>query len=107
MSVVGPRPLTSADVRRLGWDTAEYDDSFAVPPGINGLAQLFAVPGVAPSAAMDRRYLRDASGLLDLQVVAAAFACNVFGDRRVKQALSRHDYAVLAAEAVRPQTVQT
>jgi len=101
MSVVGPRPLTAADVQRLGWDAPEHDPRFGVPPGITGLAQLFAVPGAASSVALDRRYLRDASAWLDVQVVAASFACNLLGKRRVKRALARHRYAALATTAIR------
>ncbi len=100
MSVVGPRPLTADDVQRLGWGEPSYDWRFDVPPGITGLAQLFAVPGVASSVAMDAAYVGDASAWLDLQVVAASFACNVFGKRRVKGWLGRHRYASLAATAV-------
>src|SRR5262249_4772551 len=40
MSVVGPRPLTSEDLRRLGWADARTDWRFAVRPGITGLSQL-------------------------------------------------------------------
>lgn len=99
MSVVGPRPLTEADVVRLGWHRPEHDARFDVPPGITGLAQLFAVSGVGSSEAMDRAYAREASTWLDLQLVAASFACNLLGKRRVKRWLSGHRYATLAVTA--------
>lgn len=96
MSVVGPRPLTAEDLARLGWDGSAMDWRFRVAPGITGLAQLFAVPGAASSLRMDRAYVRDSSAWLDLQLVAASFACNVLGKRRVKDWLRGHAYAGLA-----------
>jgi lipopolysaccharide/colanic/teichoic acid biosynthesis glycosyltransferase len=100
MSVVGPRPLTADDVHRLGWGEPEFDVRFATPPGITGLAQLFAVPGVASSVALDRAYVRDARAWLDLQLVAWSFACNVVGKARVRGWLSTHRYGRLARAAV-------
>src|SRR5215469_15963107 len=49
MSVVGPRPLTAQDIRRLGWNGPEYDWRFGARPGLTGLAQLLAGRGVAAS----------------------------------------------------------
>ena len=40
MSLVGPRPLTSSDIKRLGWDTDYYANRWIVKPGLTGLAQL-------------------------------------------------------------------
>jgi len=96
MSVVGPRPLTEADVHRLGWDGPEHDPRFALPPGITGLAQLFAVPGVASSRALDEAYARDRGAWLDLKIVAASFVVNIVGKSRVKAALRGHRYAGIA-----------
>lgn len=96
MSVVGPRPLTAADVARLGWDGAEHDARFEMPPGITGLAQLFAVPGRASSQALDEAYARDRCAWLDLQVVAASFVVNILGKSRVKGWLKGHRYAAAA-----------
>ena len=42
MSVVGPRPLTSQDVERLGWAGTDHEWRFAAKPGITGLSQLLA-----------------------------------------------------------------
>ena len=36
MALVGPRALTGADVRRLGWDAPSFDLRWNVPPGITG-----------------------------------------------------------------------
>ena len=40
MSAVGPRPLTDADVQRLGWGRAAVDFRWEVRPGLTGLAQI-------------------------------------------------------------------
>src|SRR6185436_20361984 len=40
MSAVGPRPLTDADVQRLGWGRAAADFRWEVRPGLTGLAQI-------------------------------------------------------------------
>src|SRR5262245_31337799 len=55
MSAVGPRPLTEADVLRLGWDASECDFRWAARPGLTGLAQLV---GRSPqeSLALDHAY---------------------------------------------------
>lgn len=99
MSVVGPRPLTESDVARLGWTATDCDERFTVPPGITGLAQLFAVPGAASSLALDRAYVQDATAWLDLQLVAWSFACNLLGKTRVRGWLAPHAYGRLAREA--------
>jgi lipopolysaccharide/colanic/teichoic acid biosynthesis glycosyltransferase len=44
MSAVGPRPLTEADVRRLGWTGAEFDFRWEQKPGLTGLAQIAGRP---------------------------------------------------------------
>ncbi|MCP4867145.1 MAG: sugar transferase [Proteobacteria bacterium] len=98
MSVVGPRPLTAADVDRVGWGGPAHDARFALPPGITGLAQLFASPGAASSRALDEAYARDRSAWLDLQVVAASFVVNLVGKSRVKRWLRGHRYAAGGAE---------
>lgn len=100
MSVVGPRPLTVADVTRIGWDGPEHDPRFALPPGITGLAQLFATAGAASSQALDEAYARDRSAWLDLQIVAASFAVNLLGKARVKRWLRGHRYATGAGHGV-------
>jgi len=85
MSVVGPRPLTAPDVKRLGWDGPDHDWRFAGKPGITGLAQLLAGRGARASARLDRLYLRRQSLALDLQLIALSFAVNVLGKRRVRR----------------------
>jgi lipopolysaccharide/colanic/teichoic acid biosynthesis glycosyltransferase len=89
MSVVGPRPLTSQDVERLGWAGPDHDWRFAARPGITGLSQLLAGRGVRASERLDRLYLRRQSLLLDLQLIALSFAVNIAGKRKVRRFLRR------------------
>ncbi len=91
MSVVGPRPLTAADVERLGWLEPDSDERFAARPGITGLAQLFAGGGADRSRRLDADYARRAGVPLDTAVVAASFAVNLFGKPRVRRTLTRWD----------------
>jgi lipopolysaccharide/colanic/teichoic acid biosynthesis glycosyltransferase len=94
MSVVGPRPLTSEDVQRLGLSDANFDWRFATKPGITGLSQLLAGQGARASRRLDRLYLQRQSPILDLKLVALSFAVNVIGKRRVRHIMrmTRLDY---------------
>ena len=85
MSIVGPRPLTEADIQRLGWNDDAYALRWSVRPGISGLAQLFG-GGKGPRIAfvLDRRYIAQAGLLTDLRVLILSFAVNVFGKQRVR-----------------------
>jgi lipopolysaccharide/colanic/teichoic acid biosynthesis glycosyltransferase len=85
MSVVGPRPLTKADVNRLQWTGAEHDWRFAANPGITGLSQLLAGRGPRYSRRLDRLYLRRQSLSLDLQLIALSFAVNVLGKHKIRR----------------------
>ena len=97
MSVVGPRPLTSQDVERLGWAGPEHDWRFTARPGITGLAQLLAERGARSSARLDRLYLRRQSLLLDLQLIALSFAVNIVGKSKVRRFLRRPSAACNSA----------
>lgn len=91
MSVVGPRPLTSGDVERLGWSEQALDWRFECKPGITGPSQLFAGQGAISSQALDRAYVEDQSLMNDARLVALSFAVNVLGKRRIKQWLHSLD----------------
>ncbi|MEL6344082.1 MAG: sugar transferase [Myxococcota bacterium] len=86
MRLVGPRPLTGDDVVRLGWDHADADHRFAVPPGITGLAQVFG-RGARPSLALDEAYIRNQSLRLDAELVAISFVVNALGKARTRRLL--------------------
>ncbi len=99
MSLIGPRPLTAADVVRLGWDgdLARWH----ARPGITGLAQIFAGTGLRLSRFLDERYV---SGLargrwmrLDLEITAISLAMLLFGKRPVREGLRRQRRALRAA----------
>jgi lipopolysaccharide/colanic/teichoic acid biosynthesis glycosyltransferase len=92
MSVVGPRPLTSADVTRLGWGTREHDARFAVRPGIVGLAQIVGGRSARHTARLDALYARRASLRLDASLVALGFVANLLGKdamRRLSRRVAR------------------
>ena len=89
MSMVGPRPLTLDDVKRLGWTRAEYDDRWGTRPGITGLAQLLGGGTARGSLRLDRLYVARRSVGLDTQIIAASFVVNVAGKRRTKGWLRR------------------
>lgn len=85
MSVVGPRPLTGQDVKRLGWGGPEHDWRFAANPGITGLSQLLAGRGARLTQRLDQLYLRRQSLSLDVQLIALSFMVNVLGKPTVRR----------------------
>jgi undecaprenyl phosphate N,N'-diacetylbacillosamine 1-phosphate transferase len=87
MSLVGPRPLTAADIERLGWGSPSQEWRFNVRPGITGLSQLLAGGGARASLRLDRLYLQRQSLPLDLQLIALSFAVNLIGKRPVRRVL--------------------
>jgi lipopolysaccharide/colanic/teichoic acid biosynthesis glycosyltransferase len=87
MSFVGPRPLTAADVARLGWEGARHDFRWRMAPGITGLAQIRAGAGARASLAWDRLYVRKAHPWLDTQLLATTFVMNLVGKAWVKRTL--------------------
>jgi|RhiMetdeSRZDD1v2_1073273.scaffolds.fasta_scaffold85649_3 lipopolysaccharide/colanic/teichoic acid biosynthesis glycosyltransferase len=89
MSAVGPRPLTEGDVARLGWSARRYDDRWRVPPGLTGLAQLVGSNTSRVSLFLDRTYIARPSVWLDIRLIAASFAVNALGKRRVRELLIR------------------
>jgi len=89
MSVIGPRPLTSEDVRRLGWATQNHEWRFATRPGITGLSQLLAGRSARYSRRLERLYLRRQGFSFDLRLIALSFAVSLAGKRIVRQWLRR------------------
>jgi undecaprenyl phosphate N,N'-diacetylbacillosamine 1-phosphate transferase len=94
MSMVGPRPLTRADVERLGWAGPEHDARWDMKPGITGLAQLFGGTARKTSLRLDFIYRKRRSAWLDTQLIAASFVVNLAGKRRTKRWLRRLRAAV-------------
>lgn len=89
MSAVGPRPLTKADVLRLGWSTPEFDFRWKVRPGLTGLAQIVGTDASVDSLALDREYVARWRPLLDCRLIAWSFAVNAVGKSRVRQFMRR------------------
>ena len=88
MALVGPRALTGADVRRLGWDAPSFDLRWKVAPGITGSAQLAAVRRCHPRTTwrLDRRYVLGRSPRGDLAILAASILVPLLGKRRARRA---------------------
>ena len=89
MSAVGPRPLTAADVERLGWTTADYDFRWDVRPGLTGLAQLAGPAEPGDALALDRRHVAEWRLLLTCRLIALSFAVNAAGKARVRRHVQR------------------
>jgi lipopolysaccharide/colanic/teichoic acid biosynthesis glycosyltransferase len=89
MSAVGPRPLTQADVLRLGWAAPEFDFRWTLRPGLAGLAQIVGASSPRQSLDLDRRYIATAGLALDLRLIALSFAITALGKRRARRLLIR------------------
>jgi lipopolysaccharide/colanic/teichoic acid biosynthesis glycosyltransferase len=87
LSAVGPRPLTLADVTRLGWTAAECDFRWSVPPGLTGPAQLVGPSSARYALRLDRRYVTRRTLWLDVRMVAMSFLVNVLGKARARRLL--------------------
>jgi lipopolysaccharide/colanic/teichoic acid biosynthesis glycosyltransferase len=85
MSAVGPRPLTEADVQRLGWTGPEFDFRWEKRPGLTGLAQIVGPESQQAALELDRSYTREWDPWLDCQLIALSFAVNLLGKSRVRQ----------------------
>lgn len=85
MSAVGPRPLTEADVQRLGWDGEAFDFRWAHKPGLTGLAQIAGPESPGDALELDRAYVARWNPLLDCRLIALSFAVNLLGKTRVQR----------------------
>ena len=92
MSLVGPRPLTFADVERLGWEKRYYLSRWHIRPGITGLAQLHAGRSAHHSWLCDKTYLKHESTLLDIKLIILTLFINVLGKRRVRTWLFQRNH---------------
>ena len=96
MSVIGPRPLTAADIQRLGWDHQDHDWRFTGRPGITGLSQLLAGRSACYSRRLERLYLQRQSLSFDIRLIALTFAVSLVGKRRVRRWMRLTGAAVCA-----------
>jgi lipopolysaccharide/colanic/teichoic acid biosynthesis glycosyltransferase len=85
MSVIGPRPLTADDVRRLGWADRNHEWRFAARPGVTGLSQLLAGRSARYTRRLERLYLRRQCFSFDLRLIALSFAVSLVGKRAVRR----------------------
>jgi lipopolysaccharide/colanic/teichoic acid biosynthesis glycosyltransferase len=90
MSLVGPRPLTTADVARLKWDGDAHALRWSVEPGITGLAQLYAGVGARLSWFLDRRYVETRCSRLEVAIIGLTLIIAMIGKRRVRGWLRRY-----------------
>ena len=102
LSAVGPRPLTEADVRRLGWTAPACDFRWSVPPGLTGLAQVVGTRSARHALRLDRCYIARQNLRLDARLMAWSFAINVLGKSRVRRLITRmrparHDVTAVRA----------
>lgn len=86
MSLVGPRPLTSAHVQRLGWDQSSR---FEVAPGLTGPVQVFGAVSAMDSAELERAYVRRQGVGTDLAILGATALMLVVGRERVRRLVRR------------------
>jgi lipopolysaccharide/colanic/teichoic acid biosynthesis glycosyltransferase len=87
MSLVGPRPLTAADLQRLAADHPEFTDRLKSPPGLTGLAQVCGARGAALTSAVEVHYARRWTPGLDLAILLRTVWINFVGKRRGKRPL--------------------
>ena len=82
MSLVGPRPLTIADARRLAAAHPPFAARLALRPGVTGLAQVCLARGPALTVRLDLDYARRRSVGLDLAILLRTAWMNVVGKKR-------------------------
>ncbi len=87
MAFVGPRPLTSADITRLGWDASSFSSRWTVPPGITGLAQFAKICDKDLSWQLDQEYIQNHTIGRDLQIFFCSFLVPILGKETVKKLL--------------------
>jgi lipopolysaccharide/colanic/teichoic acid biosynthesis glycosyltransferase len=86
MEFVGPRPLTTADIQRLGWDNKKAEKRWVVKPGITGKAQLLSICDAELSLQNDIEYVNHKSFLLNLRIIKQSILIPFRGKRNKKRA---------------------
>ena len=84
MEFVGPRPLTKADIERLGWDTEKAAKRWEVKPGITGQAQLLSICDAELSLQKDIEYITHKSFLLNLRIIKQSILIPFIGKKKQK-----------------------
>jgi len=89
MNFVGPRPLTEADVIRLGWDSSNHAIRWNVKPGITGIAQLVNVCDAQVSWECDMKYIDQRSVKTDLNILWQSFLVLFIGKQKAKNIIHK------------------
>ncbi len=82
MSLVGPRPLTPDDFKRLAAIHPELARRLELPPGLTGLAQVCGARGAALTSALELHYAQRWTPGLDLAILMRTAWINLVGKRR-------------------------
>lgn len=82
MALVGPRPLTEADVIRLKWHEDSCAQRWDCLPGITGLAQLNKVCDAQLSLERDLYYVRHKSVGLDFKICLQSLRIPLLGKQK-------------------------
>lgn len=85
MNFIGPRPLTKQDVTRLSWEGQKYSLRWKVKPGLSGLAQLSPICDKRVSFLLDKHFVENNSGLLQLKIFVASLFIPITGKRRIQK----------------------
>ena len=83
INFIGPRPLTQADVNRLGWTSSFYDKRWSVKPGLTGLAQLSPICHKKMTLFWDNYYAKHQNFKLNFKILIATSFILIFGKRKV------------------------
>jgi lipopolysaccharide/colanic/teichoic acid biosynthesis glycosyltransferase len=86
MSLVGPRPLTQADLSRLEAQAPGFSRRLRDRPGITGLAQVHGTRSLAQTMQLEDRY--EASAAEDLRILARTVLINLLGKERARRPTS-------------------
>lgn len=85
MSIVGPRALTEADIKRLGWNDSFHQQRWSIKPGITGFAQIYGGQHRKTSWFWDCQYIKKNSPLTDTVIIGISFLMNLLGKTRVRR----------------------
>ena len=84
MSLVGPRPITEKDRKKLNWDKPWLAWRWRVKPGITGFAQIYESLANKKSLAKDRWDIRYSSYLKRVTWLFLTILMNVFGKQKIR-----------------------
>lgn len=83
MSIVGPRAIDRTDMVRMQWDDDYHARRWQCRPGITGYAQFYSSHLSKASFLLDMKYIERHNIFIDFLIIAATFAINILGKRRI------------------------